>query len=258
MKLYSRSLFFFLVVWSLIGCSAQQTLDQQAEGSAVQQIGLSEEDPWEGYNRKVFSFNEWVDTYVARPLAVGYNTVLPNFAQSGVRHFFSNLGEVYSIVNNLLQLDGEGAGTSFMRFAVNSTLGFFGFFDIATEIGMRQDQEDFGQTLGYWGVGAGNYLVLPFVGPSNTRDVFSYADYLYYNQYNLVTKSPEGRLALTTLDLVQIRAGLLDLEDQMAGDKYSFIRDVYLQRRKFLVTDGEVTEDTFFAEGKDEVSDDDF
>ena len=155
--------FLFAALLSLISCASQPATNDQSNPSAEQQLGLDPSDPWEGYNRKMFAFNEWIDTHIARPVSVGYDTITPDVMQTGVRNFFSNLGEVYNLVNNLVQLDLEGAGTSLMRFSINSTLGLFGLIDIATEVGMRKDQEDFGQTLGRWGVGSGYYLVLPLL-----------------------------------------------------------------------------------------------
>ena len=255
-SLYLVSL--LLILTTLSSCSSQQTIDRQGEDSPLQEIGLSEQDPWEGFNRKMFSFNEWLDKYFLRPVAVGYDAVLPNFVQKGIGNFFSNLGEVYSIVNNVLQLDGEGAGTSFMRLTVNTTFGFFGLFDIATEVGMRKDKEDFGQTLGHWGVGAGNYLVLPIFGPSSTRDIFQYVDNIYYDEYSVITYDRRKRYGLTALKVLQLRADLLDLEKQISGDKYNFIRDIYMQHREFIVNDGEIGKDVFFDDEDDEVGDDDF
>ena len=250
--------FLFVVLLSLISCASQPADDGQSNASSDQQFGLDPSDPWEGYNRKIFTFNEWFDDYVTRPIAIGYDTITPNVMQAGVRNFFSNLGEVYSLVNNLVQLDFEGASTSLMRFSINSTLGLFGLIDIATEVGMRKDQEDFGQTLGRWGIGSGNYLMLPFFGPSGTRDVFSYVDWSYYDRYQPLDIDRNERNGLTLLSVAQLRADLLDLEDQIPVDKYTFIRDVYRQRRDFLVNDGVVDDDGFANEEDLEVSDDDF
>jgi len=218
-------------------------------------MGLNPADPWEKYNRAIFSFNDWFDRNLFVPVAKGYIAITPEVVRTGVGNFFSNLGEPFSMVNNLLQGDIEGSGTSIMRFLTNTVFGFFGVMDVATEIGMRKNEEDFGQTLGAWGVEQGNYLMLPFLGPSTTRDVFSYADWLYYDTY-WPAETNEQRYAAIALKLINQRAELLDLEDQIIGDRYSFIRDVYLQRREFLVQDGKVEQDAFSAE--DDFGDDDF
>lgn len=198
-------------------------------------------DPLEPMNRAIHNFNETVDKAAIKPLAQGYQTVLPGFAQTGVRNFFSNLDDAIIVVNDLLQFKLEQASRDFMRLAMNSTLGFCGVLDIATEAGLKKHNEDFGQTLGRWGIGAGPYLVLPFFGPSNFRDTVgryvdsSYLDAVYSLQDN---EARNGGLLLRT---ISNRADLLDVTtalDAAALDGYEYTRDFYLERRRALVYDG--------------------
>ena len=216
-----------------------------------QQLGLSPLDPWEPFNRSIYGFNDWVDRNFFAPVAKAYVAVTPTFVRNGVGSFFSNLREPINVVNNILQGDGQGAGTSLMRFVTNSVFGFFGLLDVATAVGMRENQEDFGQTLASWGVAQGNYLVLPFLGPTTTRDVFSNVDSLYYDQY-WPAESSGQRFGAFLLHVTNIRAGLLEVEKQIIGDRYTFIRDAYLQRREFKVNDGAVVGDSFTLEAEDE------
>lgn len=198
-------------------------------------------DPLEAINRPIHSFNEGFDRYVLKPVARGYVWVLPDFAQTGVRNFFSNLNDVTVLANNILQLKPEQSTRDFLRLAFNSTFGLFGLLDVASEMGLKKNNEDFGQTLGYWGVGAGPYLVLPFLGPGNVRDTAgmvvdtAYTD-LVYNYDDLSTRDPT-----MALRVVSRRADLLDAKralDVAALDGYEFTRDLYLERRRSLVHDG--------------------
>lgn len=198
-------------------------------------------DPLEAINRPIHSFNEGFDRYVLKPVARGYAWVLPDFAQTGVRNFFSNLNDVTVLANNILQLKPEQSTRDFLRLAFNSTFGLFGLLDVASEMGLKKNNEDFGQTLGYWGVGAGPYLVLPFLGPGNVRDTAgmvvdtAYTD-LVYNYDDLSTRDPT-----MALRVVSRRADLLDAKralDVAALDGYEFTRDLYLERRRSLVHDG--------------------
>ncbi|MFT6102132.1 MAG: phospholipid-binding lipoprotein MlaA [Granulosicoccus sp.] len=201
-------------------------------------------DPYEGFNRTMYGFNSGVDTYFIKPVAQGYKFVMPEVAETGVSNFFSNLLEVRNIINSLLQGKGEKAANSTGRFVFNSTIGLAGLFDVAGGLGLeKQDGEDFGQTLGAWGVDSGSYLVLPFFGPSTFRDgvgipIDMYADPVGYHEQDSM------RTGLTVLKVVDIRASLLEAEKLITGDKYVFMRDAYLQRREYLVKDGNV-KDTF-------------
>ncbi|PTR14695.1 phospholipid-binding lipoprotein MlaA [Nitrosospira sp. Nsp2] len=203
----------------------------------------SKEDPWEPVNRKVFGFNEKVDDYVFRPLANGYRWVMPDPLQIAVGNVFSNLNDIPVTLNNLLQLKFNNALTSSMRVIVNSTLGLAGVADVATGIGLEKHDEDFGQTLGYHGVASGPYIVLPFLGPSSTRDaggrVLDIAtDPVFVGSFFV---APFIGPIVGSTRAADTRAGLLKSEktvDEAALDKYEFIREAYLQRRRNLVHDG--------------------
>jgi phospholipid-binding lipoprotein MlaA len=197
-------------------------------------------DPLEPFNRTVYSFNEVVDDVFLRPLAQGYQAVLPQFARTGVRNFFSNLDDVTVFINNLLQFKVPQAASDLGRFVINSTVGVLGFVDVATHVGLEKHNEDFGQTLGYWGINTGPYLVLPFFGPSSIRDgvgrlVDKQTDLVWY------IDDISTRNILLGTRVVSLRAQLLDSEkilETAALDPYAFIRDAYFQRRRSLVYDG--------------------
>lgn len=198
------------------------------------------EDPWEGFNRAMYGFNETVDGTILKPAAQGYNYFMPDFASKGVSNFFSNLDDVVVVFNDILQLKLEQAAKDSARVLFNSTIGLFGLIDVASHMDLPKHDEDFGQTLGYWGVGTGPYLVLPFFGPSNPRDTVGLVADAYVNPQNDITPR-ETRTALTILDVVDTRAGLLSASrvlDEAALDPYLFVRDAYLQRRENLVYDG--------------------
>jgi len=208
-------------------------------------------DPWQGWNRAMFTFNDRVDRWFLKPLAKGYKAVTPDPIEKGVSNIFSNIGEVPNVINGVLQGDFKGAGYDTGRFLVNSTLGLGGLLDVAQHMNLPADTpEDFGQTLAVWGLGSGPYVVLPLLGPSTVRDTFSrpvdwYTDPTSYIDHN------GTEISVKALSILDTRAGLLDLERNIAGDKYVFIRDVYLQRRDYLIKNGEVTDD-FGGEDFDE------
>ncbi len=198
-------------------------------------------DPFEKFNRAMFTFNDTVDQVALKPAATAYKAVLPTFVQRGIGNFFDNLNDVWSGANNLMQGKAEDGLSDFSRFVVNSTFGVIGLIDVATEVGLRKHSEDFGQTLGYWGVPSGPYLMLPLMGPSTLRDTMampidSQGDLWRY-------KDPVNvRNIGTAVGLVDKRASLLDasnLMEEAALDRYEFIRDSYLQRRQNKVFDGE-------------------
>lgn len=211
-------------------------------GGSVWAASLEDRDPWEGYNRAVFTFNDTLDFYVLRPAATGYDRIMPNPLQNGVSNFFSNLGEIKTIANSVLQLKLKQAGLDTTRFLVNSTVGLFGFIDIGSRIGLEKHDEDFGQTLGYWGVPSGPYLVLPLFGPNTVRDTSGMVPDYYVSPYRAVHHDLTG-YSITALDVLDLRASLLDIEKLVAGDRYTFFRDAYLQRRDFLVSDGALADD---------------
>ena len=204
----------------------------------------SDDDPLEPMNRAIFEFNEIIDDNVLKPIAKGYKYVTPDPVEVGISNFFSNLGEIGTITNDLLQLKFAQAGRDTMRFFLNSTLGIFGIVDVATPLGLSKNKEDFGQTLGFWGVPDGPYLVLPFLGPSSFRDGPSMI--VDYELSPVEQLHHEERQVLQTLDIVDTRARLLratKILDTAAKDKYIFIRESYLQKRESLVNDGNVKEE---------------
>lgn len=214
----------------------------------------SSQDPWEGFNRAMFSFNDTVDAYFLKPVAKGYRAVTPDPLEQGVSNVFSNLGEVSNAVNGLLQLKFAQAGNDSGRLIVNSTIGIAGLFDVASHMGMEKSEgEDFGQTLASWGVESGPYVVLPLLGPTTLRDGVATPVEGYLTPIRYVNDVPT-RNTLYGVQLIDTRASLLDAEGLISGDRYTFIRDVYLQNREQLVKDGEV-EDSF---GADDSEFDDF
>ncbi len=202
------------------------------------------DDPLEPINRVIFEFNEVVDDNILEPVAKGYKYVTPDPVEKGVSNFFSNLGEINTIANDLLQLKFQQAAKDSLRFFVNSTIGVLGIFDVATPLGLSKNKEDFGQTLGFWGVPNGPYLVLPFLGPSTFRD--APGTLVDYEVSPIEQLHHEERQALRLINIVETRAKLLratKILDTAAKDKYIFIRESYLQKRESLVRDGENEEE---------------
>ncbi len=203
--------------------------------------GTNPRDPYEGFNRAMFKFNDTVDQVALKPAATAYRAVLPSFVQTGVNNFFGNLADAWSAVNNLLQGKGEAGMSDVTRFTLNSTFGLLGLLDIASEAGLPKHNEDFGQTLGYWGVPSGPYLMLPLFGASTVRDtaalpldfngdIWRYKEPIYLRNIGTATRA------------VDQRANLLDassLLEDAALDRYEFVRDGFLQRRESKVYDGE-------------------
>lgn len=205
-------------------------------------------DPLEPMNRGIHSFNETVDKAVIKPVAQGYDTVMPGFAKTGVRNFFSNLNDVTVLANDILQLKLEQSASDFLRLAFNSTFGLFGLLDISSEMGLRKHDEDFGQTLGRWGVGTGPYLVLPFLGPNDFRDTVGYVVDTEYTDLVRLHEDVPTRNPTLALRVVSRRADLLEAKeavDKAALDGYEFMRDFYLERRKSLVYDGKPPEEKY-------------
>ena len=196
-------------------------------------------DPFEKFNRAMFSFNDTVDRVALKPAASAYKNATPGFVQTGVNNFFGNLTDLWSSLNNFAQLKGQDGMNDFMRFAVNSTLGFAGVLDIATPAGLRKHNEDLGQTLGYWGVPSGPYLMLPLLGPSTIRDTAALPGDWWGDPWTHVNDIPwrNGGIVLRAVDQ---RASVLDasnLLEDAALDRYEFIRDGYMQRRASKVLD---------------------
>jgi phospholipid-binding lipoprotein MlaA len=203
-----------------------------------------DQDPWQGFNRSVFEFNETLDEYVAKPVALGYQAITPDFVDTGISNFFSNLEDVLIIVNDIFQLKPIQALSDTGRFLINSTIGVFGFFDVASHIGLEKHNEDLGQTLGYWGVGSGPYVVLPVLGPSNLRDSFGLAgDTLSGFGYTNIANTQAQAAGLWLLRNIDVRADLIASEDLVTGEKYTFFKSFYQQRRAYLIADGMVDDD---------------
>jgi phospholipid-binding lipoprotein MlaA len=197
-------------------------------------------DPWEGLNRKTYAFNDALDRAVMKPVAQGYQRVTPAFVQEGVNNFFDNIEDVATSLNNFLQGKPKEGLSDAGRFLANTVLGVFGLWDVATPMGLEKHYEDFGQTLGVWGVQSGPYLVLPLLGPSTARDApAKVVDPAWY--YKDVVDPERLYWGLWGLDKVRTRANLLKAEsvlEEAALDKYTFIRDAWLQRRRSQVYDG--------------------
>lgn len=210
--------------------------------------GGNPKDPWEGYNRAMYSFNDTVDRAVLKPVAQGYDAVAPMPVRVGVGNFFGNIGDVWVGVNNLLQGKVVAGASDFGRVVVNSTVGVLGFFDVATPLGLEKHEEDFGQTLGTWGVGDGPYVVLPFFGPKTLRDTAGFgvdtvADLVGDRDIDIAARN-----TAMGVRLIHTRAELLPAEkvlDEAATDRYAYLRDAYLQRRLSLIHDGNPPRERF-------------
>jgi phospholipid-binding lipoprotein MlaA len=225
-----------LVLGALLALGGCQTL-RDARAGPGQRL-----DPWENWNRKVFAFNEGLDEYVLFPVATVYAKIVPQFARRGVDNFFNNAADAWSAVNNVLQAKPEPAFQDVVRFTTNSVFGFFGVLDIASEFGLEHHFEDLGQTFGHWGFGAGAYIVWPLLGPSSVRDSVALPVDRWLASPAVVINDGAWVWGIIGLQIINTRANLLGaskLLDDIALDKYSFLRDAYLQRRRSLVFDGD-------------------
>ena len=199
-------------------------------------------DPFEDINRIVFNISDDLDQAVLRPAAEFYSEYTPLFLKNGITNVFSNLSEVDTIVNQLLQGKVWYAAQDTGRFVINSTVGVAGFFDIASRAGLEKHDEDFGQTLGFWGVPSGFYLFVPFLGPTTLRDMFAKPT-SWFLSGNFSVSDEEASIFLNVLDVIETRERLLIAENLIVGDKYDFVRDAYLQSREYLAADGEIEDD---------------
>jgi phospholipid-binding lipoprotein MlaA len=203
-------------------------------------------DPLEKFNRNVFVFNDSVDQAMLKPVAKGYKAITPAPIDQGITNFFSNLNDVVVVGNDLLQFKLKQTAADMGRLLLNSTVGVIGFIDVATKLGLPKHEEDFGQTLGYWGLKSGPYVVLPFFGPSSVRDMFGkgvdiFLDPRVYYAHFQGGNAREFVISTNVISATDTRADLLDIEKILqtaALDKYSYIRDAYLARRQYLVYDG--------------------
>lgn len=197
-------------------------------------------DPWEPMNRSIYQFNDAVDTIALKPAAELYVKVLPGMVRTGVSNFLGNLGDVWSMANSAMQFKGQDTVETFMRININTFMGLGGILDVATEFGIEKRREDFGQTLGYWGVQSGPYVVLPLFGPSTLRDALAFPVDMQGNVTNNLSDQGTRNTLLVTR-LVDMRAGLLRTVDAIKAsslDPYSFVRDGYLQKRRNDIYDG--------------------
>jgi phospholipid-binding lipoprotein MlaA len=212
----------------------------------------SPQDPWESWNRGVYKFNDVLDRDVAKPIAKVYVKVVPEPIRIGVTNFFANLETPTVMVNDALQGKFLAAATDLARFAINTTLGLAGILDPATPAGLAQNNEDFGQTLGKWGVPSGPFVELPLLGPSDLRDAPARAVDSYSNPRQYI-KNNWIKYGLYLPDFVDRRAALLPLDETLrnAFDPYAFVRDAYLQRRAYLVSDGKDSSDALVDPGAD-------
>lgn len=208
-------------------------------------------DPWEKTNRKIYAFNKTADTYVLKPVAQAYRRITPQIVDNSITRFFDNLKEPLVAVNNGLQGKGQAAAIDLSRFVVN-TVSSLGFADVAQQFNLSKHDEDFGQTFGKWGASTGPYLVLPFLGSSSVRDALAKPFDMAVDP-RMAVDSDGVKIGLTVLQVVDLRADLIPMEKVIEGDEYLLLRDVYLQRREFLVQDGKI-KDTFMDDDEENTS----
>lgn len=239
-----KTLALMALVLGLAGCQTVKGMGNRIERAVDKVMGSKGQrlDPWESWNRKVFAFNEKLDEAVLKPVATAYSNVVPSPIRTGIDNFFGNIGDAWSAINLLLQGRFKAGVEQGMRFAVNSTFGLAGVLDVATEAGLEKNSQDFGKTLGKWGMGTGAYIVWPVFGPSSVRDSLALpVDW----QASPAVVFDDGRkkVAITALNLINTRANFLRAGEMLEGialDKYTFYRDAYLQRRGSFDDDDEV------------------
>lgn len=199
-------------------------------------------DPFETFNRGAYAVNKVADKYFLRPVAVTYDTVTPDFVQNRFSDFFRNLNDVLNFTNDLLQLKFSAAGVDLSRFIINSTVGIGGLFDVASRAGISANDEDFGQTLGYWGVPSGPFIMVPFLGPKTLRSGFGNGLEPFTTSEWVQFDNVSARNSLRFLEIINDRVALFPLESTLEDslDEYATVRDAYLQRRNYLVLDGKI------------------
>lgn len=239
-----RMLALFVLALSLAGCQTVKGVGTRIERAVDKVMGSKGQrlDPWESWNRKVFAFNEKLDENVLKPVATAYTEIVPAPIRTGVDNFFGNIGDAWSAINLFLQGRFKAGVEQGMRFAVNSTLGLAGVLDIATEAGLEKNSQDFGKTLGKWGMGTGAYIVWPLFGPSSVRDSLA-LPVDWQASPGVIFDDGRKKVAITALSLVNTRSNFLragEMLDGIALDKYTFYRDAYLQRRGSFDDDDEV------------------
>lgn len=224
-------------------------------GCASTQQEKNPQDPLEPFNRSMYKFNDAVDKAILKPVAKGYNTVIPERGKIMVSNFFSNLDDIIVTINDLLQLKFAQAASDGTRVIFNSTFGVLGLINITDRL--EKHNEDFGQTLGYWGISSGPYVILPLFGPSTFRDSIGLSVDSYASPIRLIPNIPTRNVMYLTR-MISLRAGLLDQEkilDEAAIDRYAFIRDAYLQQRQSLVYDGNPPREKFDDEENSDIPD---
>lgn len=239
-----RSLALLALVIGLAGCQTVKGVGTRVERAVDKVMGSKGQrmDPWESWNRKVFAFNEKLDEAVLKPVATAYSEIVPSPIRNGIDNFFGNIGDAWSAVNLVLQGRFKAGVEQGMRFAVNSTFGLAGVLDVATEAGLEKNSQDFGKTLGKWGMGTGAYIVWPVFGPSSVRDSLA-LPIDWQASPAVVFDDGRKKVAITALNLINTRANFLRAGEMLEGialDKYTFYRDAYLQRRGSFDDDDEV------------------
>ena len=207
-------------------------------------------DPFEDLNRDIFIFNEKLDEKLLKPAAIAYRKVTPQFARSGVTNFFNNLEEIDTTINQVLQGEIKYAFNDAGRFVINTTIGLFGLIDVASKMGLERHEEDFGQTLGVWGFDSGPYIMIPFLGPSNPRDLLSRPISSFLSG-TFAMEDDDVKVTLVGIDALETRERLLDAETLIIGDKYIFVKDAYVQSREYEINNGSTKDDEFLDDMED-------
>ena len=207
-------------------------------------------DPFEDLNRDIFIFNEKLDEKILKPAAIAYRKVTPQFARSGVTNFFNNLEEIDTTINQVLQGEIKYAFNDAGRFVINTTIGLFGLIDVASKMGLERHEEDFGQTLGVWGFDSGPYIMIPFLGPSNPRDLLSRPISSFLSG-TFAMEDDDVKITLVGIDALETRERLLDAETLIIGDKYIFVKDAYVQSREYEINNGSTEDDEFLDDMED-------
>ena len=212
-------------------------------------------DPFEDLNRDIFIFNEKLDEKLLKPAALTYRKVTPQFARTGVTNFFNNLEEIDTTINQVLQGEIKYAFNDAGRFVINTTIGLFGLIDVASKMGLEKHEEDFGQTLGVWGIDSGPYIMIPFLGPSNPRDLLSRPISSFLSG-TFAMEDNDVKITLVGIDALETRERLLDAETLIIGDKYIFVKDAYIQSREYEINNGSTEDDEFLDDMEDIFGDD--
>ena len=212
-------------------------------------------DPFEDLNRDIFIFNEKLDEKLLKPAALTYRKVTPQFARTGVTNFFNNLEEIDTTINQVLQGEIKYAFNDAGRFVINSTIGLFGLIDVASKMGLEKHEEDFGQTLGVWGFDSGPYIMIPFLGPGNPRDLLSRPISSFLSG-TFAMEDNDVKITLVGIDALETRERLLDAETLIIGDKYIFVKDAYIQSREYEINNGSTEDDEFLDDMEDIFGDD--